>query len=137
MSRMVEASERQARALGELAEVARDALQRERELEERYHRAALRHPLRRMFGGEQGAVALIRSIPGFAGLWTYSVPASQLEVVRARDGGTWVLVSCGCGARPILAVGALADCGCGRWYLHAGKTIRVKNFGEALPEPAA
>lgn len=85
-------------------------------------------PPRLLFGGERGAVALLRSIPGFAQLWDRAVPDGYLDRVRSRDGALWWIMACPCGEHPALLPGAIADCDCGRWYFATGRDVRVKRF---------
>jgi hypothetical protein len=84
--------------------------------------------LRPLFGGQRGAVGLLRSIPGFSGLWTRIVPSKYLESVLDRSGDEWWLVSCTCNERPLVQTGGLAGCLCGRWFFATGSTVRVKRF---------
>ncbi len=68
-------------------------------------------------------VALAAAVPGFAALWRQTVPDEALERVGNR-----VTVSCRCGARVVVAVGAVAFCTeeCGRWFLGTEEDVRVK-----------
>lgn len=117
LARQTAAAERSAAAL--------EAPARERRREDL---SAAFPPFRRMFGGERGAVMLLRSIPGFAKLWERAVPDGYLDRVRARDGALWWIVTCPCGEHPALLPGALGDCACSRWYLATGSGVRVKRF---------
>lgn len=108
----------------------RAELERKHAERDRAHGAAF-PPLRRLFGGERGAVALLRSIPGFAELWRREVPERAVRDTVDREGRTWRLVTCPCGEHPALVAGAIADCSCGRWFFSTGRTIRVKRFEEA------
>lgn len=128
----VDAAERAARDLDRIARVAEAPARAERER----GLAVIRSPLRRIFEGERGAVLLLRAIPGFADLWERAVPTSHIRCAEARDGAFWYVVSCMCGEHVALQTGTLADCPgeCGRYFLHAGKSIRVKRF-ELSPAP--
>jgi hypothetical protein len=124
LERQVEASEDQARISQNLA----DALAApERRLRRREQDAAF-PALRPLFGGQRGAVGLLRNIPGFSGLWTRIVPSKYLESVLDRSGDEWWLVSCTCNERPLVQTGGLADCLCGRWFFATGSSVRVRRF---------
>lgn len=84
----------------------------------------------RIFGGERGAVLLLRSIPGFAGLWETVVPDAYVRAIQGREGEKWHIVSCPCSEHVALRPGAIADCpgGCGRFYFDTGELVRVKRF---------
>lgn len=124
LERQVEAAENQAHASQNLSEVlsAPERRLRQEETDAAYP------PLRLLFGGQRGAIRLLRSIPGFAGLWDMAVPDEYLERVLDRDGGEWWLVSCPCNERPLVQRGGLTDCRCSRWYFSTGSTVRVKRF---------
>ena len=70
------------------------------------------------------AASWLTAIPGFAGLWTTKVPQSHLTGTGAR---------CICKTEIDLEVGQIAPCpeGCGRWFLRAEGSVRVKRFKEA------
>jgi hypothetical protein len=121
LRRYVGAVERQAEAL-EAPERRLMAAQRAEESK------WLRNSPRRLFGGERGAVALLRGIPGFAGLWERHVPATYLRPTTARDGSHWLILSCVCGEQLAMMSGMLADCSCGRFFFHVGSSVRVKTF---------
>jgi hypothetical protein len=121
LTRQVEVMEEQARISRDLADAPERRLRRE-ELDATYP------PLRLLFGGQGGAVGLLRSIPGFADLWRREVPVEYLEAVSDRAGEQWHLVSCPCNERPLVQVGGLAECGCSRWFFATEKSVRVHNF---------
>ena len=121
LRRRVDAEERQAWAL-EAAE------RRLRDAERAGQAELLRNPPRRLFGGEEGAVALLRSIPGFADLWRKVVPGTYLRETSARDGSQWCVLSCVCGDQVAMVSGMLADCSCGRFFFHVGSSVRIKAF---------
>lgn len=131
----VVAHEHAAHGLARIA-YAMEAPDRERQAREL---AAHRRPLTRIFGGERGAVLLLRSIPGFADLWDLRVPGRALLETRDRAGEAWCIVCCECGEHSAMRPGHLAECpgGCGRWFLHAGPTVRVKRFDTQPVEAAA
>lgn len=85
-------------------------------------------PLHRMFGGEAGSILLLRSIPGFAGLWAAEIPDRFLLSVYDRQGTRWTVVLCTCGDQVALRPGALGECSCARWMLHAGSSVRFRDF---------
>ena len=122
--RLVAAAEAQAVAARELTD-ALSAPERRREQEAL---SAAFPQARLLFGGERGAVALLRGIPGFAQLWDRSVPDGYLDRVRSRDGALWWIVNCPCGEHPALLPGAIGDCACERWYFATGESVRVKRF---------
>lgn len=124
LTRQVEVMEDQARASQELSEALSAP---ERRLRQQEHDAAF-PALRPLFGGQRGAVGLLRSIPGFSGLWTRIVPSKYLEGVLDRSGGEWWLISCTCNERPLVQTGGLTDCLCGRWFFATGSTVRVRRF---------
>lgn len=124
LSRQVEVMEDQARASLNLSEALAAP---ERRLRKEETDAAF-PALRPLFGGQRGAVGLLQSIPGFASLWTQSVPEEYLVNVFDRAGDEWWLISCPCNERPLVQTGGLADCLCGRWFFSTGSTIRVKRF---------
>lgn len=115
-----EQDELRAREVRALEQVA-DELQRARA-----EREASRPPAGRL-PQPLGVPAFLRSIPGFAGLWEHEVPRAYWQAAE-RDGYRVAIIGCMCGESVEVAVGGLADCGCGRWFLHAGRTIRVKRF---------
>lgn len=124
LTRQVEVMENQARASQGLSEALAAP-------EHRLHQQELDAAfpaLRPFFGGQRGAVGLLRSIPGFADLWRKEVPVEYLETILDRGGEQWHLVSCPCNERPLVQAGGLADCRCSRWYFSTGNSVRVKNF---------
>jgi hypothetical protein len=121
LTRQVEVMEDQARASRDLVHAPQRRLQQEK-IDAAYP------PLRLLFGGQRGAVGLLRSIPGFASLWTQSVPEEYLVNVFDRAGEEWWIISCPCNERPLVQTGGLADCLCGRWFFATGSTVRVKRF---------
>jgi hypothetical protein len=129
----VQAQQATAHALSRVAHVLEAPAREEHERE----LASLRHPPRRLFGGERGTVLLLRSIPGFADLWERHVPDSHIREARDRASRAWQIVRCMCGEHSAMQAGNLAECpgDCGRWFLHAGRSIRVKRF-ETEPEQA-
>lgn len=124
LERQIEVAEDQARISQNLSEALAAPERRLRQQE----RDAAFPALRPFFGGQRGAVGLLRSIPGFADLWRREVPVEYLETVLDRSGGEWHLVSCPCNERPLVQTGGLADCTCSRWYFSTGSTVRVKRF---------
>lgn len=124
LTRQVEVMEDQARASLNLSEALGAPERRLRQQE----RDAAFPALRPFFGGQRGAVGLLRSIPGFADLWQQSVPESHLEGIMDRSGNEWWLISCTCNERPLVQTGGLADCLCGRWFFATGSTVKVKRF---------
>lgn len=125
--RLVAAAESQARAAHQLTQALAAP---ERRLAAQELDAAFPAP-RRPFAGERGAVALLRGIPGFAGLWERVVPEGFLRETTDRDSERWLIVNCPCGEHPILRPGAIVECDCRRWYFSTGRTVRVKRFEEA------
>jgi hypothetical protein len=69
--------------------------------------------------------ALVQGLPGFAGLWTAEVPGEF--VTRERK---LLIVASPCGERVEIADEQIVCCpdDCGRWYLRAGGTVRVKRW---------
>jgi hypothetical protein len=124
LQRQVEVMEDQARASLNLSEAlaAPERRLRKEEIDAAYP------PLRLLFGGQKGAVELLRGIPGFAGLWAKKVPDEFLEAVLDRTGEQWHLISCPCNERPLVQAGGLAYCICTRWYFSTGSSVRVKRF---------
>lgn len=102
-----------------------DELTRRRREAEAAELAAHKPPLRRLFGGERGAVAILRSIPGFAGLWERVVPERAILTAYDRDHVRWRIVLCECGEQVALRPGAIGECGCDRFFFATGATIRV------------
>lgn len=94
-------------------------------------------PCRRLFGGERGAVALLRGIPGFAALWETVVPDARVREVQDRELQRWQIVRCRCDEHPALRPGAVAECpgGCGRWFFATGRSVRVHRFGPNYDVP--
>jgi hypothetical protein len=109
-----------------------DELRRAREGREAARKATERAPglppLRRLFGTERGAVALLRSVPGFASLWEREVPEDYLIETQSRDSERWTIVLCVCRQEIALRPGHIGDCSCGRFFFHVGRSIRVKRF---------
>lgn len=128
--RLVAAAETSARAA---AWQVRDAQAEKRRV--RHAELAAVHPgFRRLFGGEKGAVALLRGIPGFAGLWRNEVPVRAVREASDRAGLKWSVISCSCGEQLALRPGMLGDCSCGKWFLSTG--VRVRVFTPALEQAA-
>lgn len=128
LERQVEAAEDQARASSDLTGILSDRETRERRQQLNTEVEASFPMPHRLFGGQKGAVGLLRSIPGFSGLWEKEVPTEYLEAVLDRAGEQWHLVNCPCNERPLVQAGGLADCTCSRWYFSTGSTVRVKRF---------
>jgi hypothetical protein len=126
----MKAAERDAHLAQQTADISRIAAAVE--MPERRRRAegatAGFPPMRLLFGGEKGAVALLRGIPGFAGLWDRVVPDRAILRTEDRERQVWRIVLCECGEQVALRSGALGDCACGRWFFATGDSVRVKHF---------
>lgn len=119
------ALEKLADVAGEQAgELRRARLERERERwddpEHVAGRAAVRAPLRRPWWGIAAAVR----IPGLVEQFESVVPA---EFIAQVDVGV-VEVACPCGEAPRVAVGQVAGCACGRFFLTDGRTVRSARY---------
>lgn len=93
----------------------------------------------RMFAGKRGAAALLRGIPGFAGLWEKVVPAMFVLEVLDRGRVLWLVVLCPCGSQTPVAEAAFEECAgaCGRWFFATGQSVRVRRFPPAPADDLA
>lgn len=124
LERQIEISEQNARS-SQVLSAALAAPEKRRCKEEQ---DATHPPLRIMFGGQRGAITLLKSIPGFADLWQKEVPEEYLETIMDRAGEEWHLINCPCNERPLVQSGGLTECGCARWFFSTGKSVRVHRF---------
>lgn len=84
-----------------------------------------------MFAGEKGTILLLKSIPGFAALWTNVVPDEY--VLRCSDllsHQEKTLLACVCGSSTVLVRGRPTWCegGCRRCFLKLETDVRVHKF---------
>lgn len=92
---------------------AEDRRRREEELAEKWGDGqGLRHV---------GLGSYLRAVPSLAAQFARIVPD---EFVAQTDEQEWT-VACPCGETPIVVPGELTNCGCGRWFLNAGRHIHV------------
>ena len=113
-----EASERLALTLGRILGV----LERPERDAARARVDALFPPPFRLLEGDRGLRTLIEAIPGFAGLWTRSVPNEYVAVASRRtDRRLMNVVACECGPVPLEPF-VPTECvgGCRRWFLLLG-----------------
>lgn len=84
-----------------------------------------------MFAGKKGTILLLQSIPGFAALWTNTVPDEyvvQCSNVLSHQEKT--LLACVCGSSTVLVYGRPVWCegGCRRCFLKLEADVRVHKF---------
>lgn len=85
----------------------------------------------------------LKAVPWMLAFFDRVVP-SEFWTEDVDGGGPIIVIACRCGAEPTLHFGirsySIAECGCGRFFLHDGKEIRVGHDPEKLPradpEPA-
>jgi hypothetical protein len=93
-------------------------------------RASFPEPFK-FLAGERGLRTMLRSFPGFAGLWEREVPVEYLGAVSdAQTRQERALVACPCGVGTVVEAGLPVECAgqCGRWFLALESSVRVKRF---------
>lgn len=67
---------------------------------------------------------------GSPGLFARVVPSEHVLTACGRDGLTYLLVVCPCGAESVLVAAAFTECRgeCGRFFLSVGDEVRVHRF---------
>lgn len=88
-------------------------------------------------------VGWLKALPGLIGFFDRKVP-SEFWIEGADGTGQIITIACRCGEEPVLHFRlrgySIAECPCGRFFMHDGKDVRVGHDTEKLPradpEPA-
>ena len=80
----------------------------------------------------------LKAVPHVLAFFDRRVPPEFWTQGTDRDGAI-ITVACRCGEEPVLHFGlrsySIAECPCGRFFLHDGTDIRVAHDPEKLPRP--
>ena len=120
-----------AEAQVEVSERLLECLQRPEKDRKRHElQLAYARPPSRFLHGEKGLRAMAR-IPGFAALFLEKpVPESHLLRAEGRDGGSYTILRCPCGAHTVLGRPPIDECtnSCGRFFLVGRDDVWVHRF---------
>lgn len=64
------------------------------------------------------------AIPGLAEQFSGEVP-EEMWASDVRDGEPIAIIPCVCGAEVIVRLAGMAECECGRFFAHFGRSIKV------------
>jgi hypothetical protein len=80
----------------------------------------------------------LKAVPHMLAFFDRRVPP-EFWIEASDADGPIITVACRCGAEPTLHFGirsySIAECDCGRFFMHDGKDIRVGHDVEKLPRP--
>ena len=67
----------------------------------------------------------LAAVPSLLLFFDGRVPEQFLAETVDDDGEFQIVIACPCGSEPTIGFGKMAECSCGRFFLHDGKEIRV------------
>lgn len=83
-------------------------------------------------------IGIVRAVPHVLAFFDRRVPP-EFWTEGADGDGAIITVACRCGEEPVLHFGlrsySIAECPCGRFFLHDGQSVRVGHDPEKLPRP--
>lgn len=84
------------------------------------------------------SIGLLKAVPHVLGFFDIRVPP-EFWTEGVDGDGAIITIACKCGAEPVLRFGirsySMAECECGRFFMHDGSDIRVGHDPEKLPRP--